>query len=144
MLKILSALLLLLLCSVFTPLAQAKNKSDYLFLITINRATGQQELIYTDLYVLSGTATASSVIVGNRSVGSGDETCGRNMKIAVRGTDGLLVKQAKESSLRGIHEAWEIGWNDRVTVLSQKYQKLFTVTMQECPFPLIRMVPDKE
>ncbi len=129
---------------IFVWQAEAKEKSDYLFLVTITKSTGEQEFIYTDLYVLSGTSTASSVTVGNEGVGSGEEVCDSHMKIAVKGTDGLFIKGEETESLNHEHRSWDIKWNDKLTILSQKYDKLFLVEMQKCPFPLIRMFPNKE
>jgi hypothetical protein len=137
---------LVLLGALCTAHAEAKDKEDYKFLISITRATGKQELIYTDLYVLSGAATASSVTVGGKSVGSGEEACDSHMKVAVKGTDGLFVSldDNEVTPLYDLHRSWDIAWNDQLTILSQTHKRLFTVTMLKCPFPLIMMVPDKE
>ena len=124
--------------------AEAKEKDYYLFLVTITRSTGEQEFIYTDLYVLSGTSTATNVTVGTKSSGSGVDVCDSHMIIAVKGTDGLFVNGKGIESLDNIHRFWNIAWNDKLTILSQKYGILFSVEMQRCPFPLIRMVPVKE
>lgn len=124
---------------------RANEKSEYVFRITITRAGGDQEVIYTDFYVLSGTSTASSIVVGHSTaIGSGTEFCDSHTNIAVAGGPGLHVKNGKEESLDGVHTSWDIAWNDVLTIVGQKWNRQTTPKMQKCPFPLIRMVPDEK
>ena len=130
--------------ALFSANAEAKEKDEYVFLVTITRADGSQELIYTDSYILSGTSTASSVWYGGDTMGSGEDFCDNHMNLAVKGDPGLYIKDGKYELLENVHRSWNIAWNDTLTIVGQKWGRQTTVTMQKCPFPLIRIVPDDQ
>ncbi len=114
--------------------ANAKEREDYTFLITIAPYDGgKEEIIYADQYELMGIVKIESELVDGRRM----DTCRRYMRLAVKNTDGAVYDHRSDGKLLSKYNNWIIAPNDKISVLHQETKKLSTVKMRDCPEPSI-------